>query len=104
MKSENIYLWAFNVKKYDKLRTIPGCSGLGDLYAVTLDQAFIRQISAVLKIPLDNLFLDEEVTLEQLDKRYREKFFKKSKQLSKERIPHLFIVYCGGHGVSREEE
>ena len=36
VKSENIFLWAFNVLEYDKLRKIPGCKLL-ELYAVELD-------------------------------------------------------------------
>ena len=103
MKSENIYLWAFNVLKYDKLRRIPGCSGLSDLYAVKLDQAFIEQIGKVLRIPEDNLFIDSETTLAVTKKRFLE-FMKKSKVLHEQKIPHLYIIYCGGHGVSSEEK
>ena len=63
VQSVNIYLWAFNVRRYDLLRKIDGCSGLTDLHAVTLDQQFVRQIANVLKIPEGNCFIDSDVTL-----------------------------------------
>ena len=42
LQKENIYLWSFNVRRYDLLRKIPGLSNLKDLQAVKMDQAFIR--------------------------------------------------------------
>ena len=37
LKKENIYLWSFNVRRYDLLRKIPGLSKLKDLQAVKMD-------------------------------------------------------------------
>ena len=100
---ENIYLWAFNVLRYDKLRKIPGCSGLVDIFAVTLDTAFIKQIAAVLNLPEENVFIDSQITKETADQRYKY-FANKSAELKKQGTPHLYIVYCGGHGVSKDEK
>ena len=100
---ENIYLWAFNVLRYDKLRKIPGCSGLVDIFAVTLDTAFIKQIAAVLNLPDANVFIDSQITPELANNRCRA-FFRNSAELKKQGTPHLYIVYCGGHGVSKDEK
>ena len=79
---ENIYLWAFNVLRYDKLRKIPGCSGLVDIFAVTLDTAFIKQIAAVLSLPEENVFIDSQITPELANNRCRA-FFRNSAELKK---------------------
>ena len=103
VKKENIYLWAFNVSIYDKLSKIPSFAYLTDLVATKLDQEFIKQIQTVLKIPKENVFIDKEATKEMVDKSYKE-IMKKAKKLFIQNTPHLLIVYCGGHGVTTDEQ
>ena len=56
-----------------------------------------------MKIPPENLLIDSEVTVAKVNQRYKE-LMKKSMAYKKKNTPHLYIIYCGGHGCSSEEK
>ena len=56
-----------------------------------------------MRIPQENLLIDEEITEVVIKKRFME-LMNKAKVFHKENTTYLYIIYCGGHGVSSEEK
>ena len=92
-----------NNSKYGKLREIEGCEKLEDLKATTSDIVYIQNLARSYGVQDENFYKNSEPGMEQLKKSEIE-IRKKSRRLTDEGKPHLVIVYCGGHGATREEK
>ena len=99
---QNIFLWLFNVERFDKLRTHKGCEKLNDLLAVAIDKGFIRQLRGVFNIPQDNVWIDDSVTAVELKNRWKQMRIHIMK-MTKSKTPCFYFVYCGGHGHTVDE-
>ena len=98
-----IIFWVINNSKYGKLRQIEGCIKLDDLKATTSDIVHIQNLARSYGVEDENIYRNSEPSMEELKKNEIE-IRKKSRRLTDEGRSHLVMVYCGGHGATREEK
>ena len=101
-KVEKIF-WIVNNSKYDELRKIEGCTTLWDLNATPVDVQVIKKMAKGLGVKDENLYHDEEATLEAMKASYM-KILKASRKMSANEVPHVIMTYCGGHGATQNEK
>ena len=92
-------MWILNNSKYDLLRTIEGCNTLWDLNATTSDVKIVKKMAIGFGVKEENIFHDEEPTVDDLKKAYMQ-ILKMSRKMSAQEQPHIIMVYCGGHGAT----
>ena len=63
----------------------------------------IEKMAKGFGIPEENIIIDSEKDFKELKASYM-KLRRKSRALSLKGVPHTIIVYCGGHGATKDEK
>ena len=95
--------WLISEDEYSKLRKINGCEDLTDLPATIPDNKHALKMADYLGIPEDNRYLNISPDVKELKSTYL-KIINKSRDWTRDGIPHVLFCYVGGHGATKEEK
>ena len=88
--------------QYAELRKLDGCENLIDLPATIKDSAAILKIADMIGVEDEYRFVNNSPTIEGMKETYNQ-ILRLTRKFSCDRIPHLLIVYIGGHGATKDE-